>query len=133
MEFFPGDWPQDVMATIGTTADDLRAQQLAGHDYHQLLIDEMAANQKYVWQAMQAANNVGGNTNNNSNGVGGDFFDAAYCSRWMVQRCDTDWMRLRASAVQFDAAHTNVSIASFLIARESLTRLPQTCTPLRTL
>jgi hypothetical protein len=35
---------------------------------------------KYLWQAFQGGNNVGGNNNNNSQGQGGDAHDAAFCT-----------------------------------------------------
>jgi hypothetical protein len=63
----------------------------------------------------QAANNVGGNCNNNT--VGGIAHDAAYCTAWMAERCNTEWVNERAITVQFDSANVNVSIASFLIVR----------------
>ena len=67
-----------VLATIGTTEDDARAQQAAGNAMHQRLIDGLVAEGKYLWQAFQAGNGVGSNNNNNS--VGGFKFDAAYCT-----------------------------------------------------
>ena len=104
-----------VLATIGTTEDDARAQQAAGNAMHQRLIDGLVAEGKYLWQAFQAGNGVGSNNNNNS--VGGFKFDAAYCTAWMAQRCNTDWVNARAITVQFDNENLNVSIASFLIVR----------------
>ena len=115
MEMFPGDDGDNVLGVIGTTQDDARAQQAAGRDAHQEMIDSLAANGKYMWQAFQAGNGIGSNTNNNSQG--GIYFDAAYCTQWMAQRCDTKWVNERAITVQWDSANINVSIASFLIVR----------------
>eukprot|EP01047_Picozoa_sp_COSAG01_P009490 COSAG01_NODE_390_length_17672_cov_8.513287_6_plen_45_part_00 len=41
----------------------------------------------------------------------------AYCTAWMAQRCNTEWVRRRAITVQFDPQNVNFSIASFLIVR----------------
>ena len=115
MEMFPGDHGDVVLRTLGTTDGDARAQQAAGNALHQRLIDALVAQGKYLWQAFQAGNDVGGNTNNNT--IGGVAFDSAHCTAWMAQRCDTAWVRARAITVQFDPANVNVSVASFLIAR----------------
>lgn len=117
MEMFPGDGGDVYLGLLGTTQEDAQAQQLAAKKAHQQQIIELVNEGKYLWQAFQAGNNVGGNTNNNSNGYGGTSFDVAHCSQWMAQRCNTDWVNQRAITVQFDSANVNVSIASFLIVR----------------
>jgi hypothetical protein len=82
---------------------------------HQLMINELVRNNKYLWQSFQSGNDVGKNNNNNT--VGGISFDVNYCIDWMTQRCNTDWVNERAITVQFDSENINVSIASFLIIR----------------
>ena len=121
MEMFPGDDGDNVISILGTTREDAQAQQDAAQLAHQMMIDGLVAEGKYLWQAFQAGNNVGSNNNNNS--VGGEFFDAAYCTSWMTQRCDTQWMNERASTIQWDSAHINASLASFLIVRAAYTWL----------
>jgi hypothetical protein len=79
------------------------------------MIDTLVANGKYLWQAFQAGNTVSGNNNNNT--IGGAAHDAAFCTAWMAQRCDTAWVNSRAIAVQFDNQNVNMSIASFLVVR----------------
>lgn len=115
MEMFPGDAGDVILRILGTTEDDARAQQAAGNALHQRLIDGLVANGKYLWHAFQAGNDIGRNNNNNT--IGGEFHDAAYCTSWMAQRCNTDWVNERAITVQFDPKNVNVSIASFLIVR----------------
>ena len=114
---FPGDHGDVVLKTLGTTQADAEAQQDAGNLMHQRLIETLAANGKWQWQAFQSGNTVGGNTNNNTGNTGGFAFDAAFCTQWMAQRCNTDWVNQRAIAVQFDKFNVNVSVASFLIVR----------------
>jgi hypothetical protein len=114
---FPGDHGDVVLKTLGTTQADAEAQQDAGNAMHQRLIETLAAHGKWQWQALQSGNTVGGNTNNNTGNTGGFAFDAAFCTQWMAQRCNTDWVNQRAIAVQFDKFNINVSIASFLIVR----------------
>ena len=115
MEMFPGDHGGVVLETIGTTEDDARAQQAAGNVAHQRFIDGLVAEGKYLWHAFQAGNDIGHNNNNNS--VGGVAHDAAFCTSWMSQRCNTAWVNSRAITVQFDEDNVNVSIASFLVVR----------------
>ena len=115
MEMFPGDAGDVILRIVGTTEDDARAQQAAGNALHQRLSDGLVANGKYLWHAFQAGNDIGRNNNNNT--IGGEFHDAAYCTSWMAQRCNTDWVNERAITVQFDPKNVNVSIASFLIVR----------------
>ena len=115
MEMFPGDAGDVILQIIGTTQEDAKAQQAAGNALHQRFIDGLVAKGKYLWQAFQAANNVGSNNNNNT--IGGLAHDAAYCNAWMAKRCNTPWVNERAITVQFDPVNVNVSIASFLIVR----------------
>lgn len=103
------------MQTLGTTQEDAAAQQAAGNVLHQSMIEGLVAEGKYLWQAFQAGNDVGHNNNNNT--VGGLAHDAVYCTQWMTQRCNTDWVNERATTGQFDSRNVNVSIASFLIVR----------------
>jgi hypothetical protein len=111
----PSSRPSAVLKIIGTTDADAQAQQAAGHVVHQGMIDGLVAEGKFLWQAFQAGNDVGHNNNNNTQG--GFAFDAAYCTQWMAQRCNTAWVNERAITVQFDSFNVNVSIASFLIVR----------------
>ena len=115
MEMFPGDGGDVYLRILGTDDADARAQQDAARDAHQLMIDGLVADGKYLWQAFQAANNIGQNNNNNT--IGGFAFDAKFCSDWFTLRCDAEYMRDRAITVQFDPENVNVSIASFLIVR----------------
>lgn len=115
MEMFPGDGGDVYVRILGTTEEDERAQQAAGQTAHQAMIDGLVADGKYLWQAFQAGNDIGSNTNNNT--VGGVVFDVGHCTAWMTQRCNTDWVNERAITVQFDSHNVNVSIASFLIVR----------------
>jgi len=117
IEMYPGDGGGGVVRIVGNTEDDVRAQQAAGQAVHQAMIDALVAEGKYLWHAFQAGNNIGSNTNNNTNGQGGQHFDAEYCTNWMVERCNSEWVNQRAITVQFDSFNVNVSIASFLIVR----------------
>ncbi len=103
------------MRILGTDEADAQAQAEAGRAAHQLMIDSLVANGKFLWQAFQHANDVGPNNNNNT--VGGAAFDAQFCTNWMAQRCNTEWVNQRALTVQFDSQNLNVSIASFLVVR----------------
>ena len=115
MEMFPGDGGDAYLQILGTDQADAQAQQAAGRSAHQLMIDGLVAQGRYLWHAFQAGNDIGPNNNNNT--VGGSAFDVNYCIAWMAQRCNTDWIKNRAITVQFDSANVNVSIASFLIVR----------------
>jgi hypothetical protein len=115
MEMFPGDGGDVYVRILGTDEADAQAQADAGRAAHQLMIDSLVASGKYLWQAFQHANDVGPNNNNNT--VGGAAFDAQFCTNWMAQRCNTEWVNERALTVQFDSQNLNVSIASFLIVR----------------
>lgn len=117
MEMFPGDGGDIYLEILGTDQADAQRQKYAGQLAHQKMIDGLVAAGKYQWQAFQGGNNVGRNTNNNSNGIGGTAYDVAYCTAWMAQRCNTEWVRRRAITVQFDPQNVNFSIASFLIVR----------------
>lgn len=129
MEMFPGDGGDAILDILGASREDAQAQQHAAQVAHQQQIDSLVKEGKYLWQAFQAANNVGGNTNNNSNGYGGTSFDVEHCAQWMTQRCNTEWVNKRAITVQFDSANVNVSIASFLIVRPEYAWLGCECSP----
>ena len=117
MEMFPGDAGSVIMEILGTSQDDVVSQQHEAQIAHQMMIDGLVKKDKYLWQAFQAGNNVGGNNNNNSQGQGGSAHDAVFCIDWMVKRCNTQWVNERAITVQFDSANVLESIASFLIVR----------------
>ena len=117
MEMFPGDGGDVFLKILGTDQVDAALQRYNAQLAHQRMIDGLVGEGKYLWQAFQAANNVGGNNNNNSQGQGGEAHDAAFCTQWMAQRCNTDWVNQRAITVQFDSHNVLESIASFLIVR----------------
>ena len=72
MEMFPGDGGDVYIEILGSNAEDAQAQQIAGRMAHQLMINELVFNNKYLWRSFQSENDVGKNNNNNT--VGWYFF-----------------------------------------------------------
>jgi hypothetical protein len=87
---------------LNVSLAEQKSMQNASAHAIQRVIEGLVSDGKYLWHAFQNGNDIGDNTNNNSGHVGGTAHDAAYCTAWMAQRCDTAWVKERAITVQFD-------------------------------
>ena len=115
---FPADGGTWVAGVLNVSEVDQRIMQNASATAFQTITQALVANGKYLWHAFQAANDIGGNTNSNKVGVVTvNNASVAYCTTWMTQRCNTEWVNKRAITVQFDKYNPIQSIASFLVAR----------------
>ena len=117
---YPADGGPGEARMLNVSMDEQRAMQNASAHAIQQIIDGLVAKKKYLWHAFQHANDIGKNTNNNSNHVGGTAHDFATCDDWMAAHCNnksTGFDGRRTLTVQFDPYNVNVSIASFLVVR----------------
>jgi hypothetical protein len=117
---FPADGGTWDAELLNVSLAEQHAMQNASAHAIQRIIEGLVGDGKYLWHAFQHANDIGQNTNNNSQHVGRVAIgneSVSWCTDWMAQRCDTAWVNERAITVQFDKFNVNESIASFLVVR----------------
>jgi len=74
---YPANGGPGEARMLNVSMDEQLAMQNASSNAIQQIIDGLVAKKKYLWHAFQHANDIGKNTNNNSNHVGGTAHDFA--------------------------------------------------------